>query len=248
VSYASWKGKVVMRNGRLESPYISVRLLSSLKGFFTLKELESKLGIPYQVIWRYISLKSTPEKTTARKIIERIESLNLIEEALRRNLRVNRYNYIESWRLMSNYKFLELMGYVISSFVGDEEVNVIVSPQGSFPLALIASDWLKAKALSCMEHASLSLESYLRSSYVSLDRGAVVELYVPSQIEVDDRVILVRDIVKNLESLEAIIDIVNDAGAKLWGVFSVISISDEWEKKLDDLGIGKKMAFYRMPR
>ncbi|MEM0017113.1 MAG: hypothetical protein QXJ48_02430 [Candidatus Korarchaeum sp.] len=239
-----------MRNGRLESPYVSVRLLSSLKGFFTLKELESKLEIPYQVIWRYISLKNTPEKTTAKKIIERIEKLNLIEEALRRNLRVNRFNYIESWRFMNNYKFLDLMGYVISSFVGDEEVDLLLaSPQTSLPLALIASDWIGARALSCLEHADLSAEYYLSSSYLSLDRGRVVELYLPAQgVRNNDKVILVRDVVKDLASLEAIMDLMAESGAKLWGVFSIISLSDEWEKRLDELGVQKRMSFYKMPR
>lgn len=239
-----------MRNGRLESPYVSVRLLSSLKGFFTLKELESKLGIPYQVIWRYISLKNTPEKNTARKIIEKIESLNLIEEALKRNLRVNRHNYIETWRFMNNYKFLDLMGYVISSFIGEDEVDLLLSyPSSSFPLALIASDWLGAKAVNCMEQADLSMEPYLRSSYISVERKKVIELYVPAHaIGLDDKVLLVRDVVKDLASLEAIADVISEAGAKLWGVFSVISISDEWEEKLDNAGIRKRMAFYRIQR
>lgn len=239
-----------MRNGRLESPYVSVRLLSSLKGFFTLKELESKLDIPYQVIWRYISLKNTPEKTTAKRIIERIERLNLIEEALKRNLRVNELNYIESWRFMSNYKFLDLIGYVISSFVGDEEVDVLLAyPPTSFPLALIASDWIGAKALSCLEYADLSIGPYVSSSYLSISRGRVVELYLPTQgLRNNDKVILVRDVVKDLASLEAIMDLISRAGAKLWGVFSIISVSDEWERRLDELKVQKRMSFYRMTR
>lgn len=239
-----------MRNGRLESPYVSVRLLSSLKGFFTLKELESKLEIPYQVIWRYISLKNTPEKTTAKKIIERIEKLNLIEEALRRNLSVNKFNYIESWKFMNNYKFLDLMGYVISSFVGDEEVDLLLSSsQTSFPLALIASDWIGARALSCLEYADLSAESYISSSYFSLDRGRMVELHIPAQgVKNNDKVILVRDVVKDLASLEAIMDLMAESGAKLVGVFSIISISDEWEKRLDEQKIQKRMSFYKISR
>ncbi|RDD53085.1 MAG: hypothetical protein BA066_06260 [Candidatus Korarchaeota archaeon NZ13-K] len=239
-----------MRNGRLESPYVSVRLLSSLKGFFTLKELESKLGIPYQVIWRYISLKNTPEKTTARKIIERIESLNLIEEALRRNLRLNEHNYIESWRFMNNYKFLDLMGYVISSFVGGEDVTLLLAhPQTSLPLALIASDWIDARALSCLESADLSIGPYLRGSYLSMERGRVVELYLPAQgVRQNDKVLLVKDVVKDLASLDAIMELMSASGARLWGVFSIISISDEWERKLDREGVQKRMAFYRMTR
>ena len=237
-----------MRNGRLESPYVSVRLLSSLKGFFTLKELESKLGIPYQVIWRYISLKNTPEKTTARKIIERIERLNLIEEALMRRLRVNEYNYIETWRFMNDYKFLDLMGYVVSSFLGDEEVDLLLAhPTRSFPLALIASDWIGARALSCLEQADLSLGPYLSSSYLSLDRGRVVELYIPARgIRVNDKVILIKDVVKDLASLEAVMDLMTESGAKLRGVFSIISVSDDWEERLDKFGVQKRMAFYRI--
>lgn len=229
----------------MESPYVSVRLLRSLKGFFTLKELESMLNIPYQVIWRYISFKNMPERATARKIIMRVEELGLIDKALDRNLVVNSHGYVETWRLLNSFNFLELMGYQVTKFVGGEEINAVVSyPPSASPLALISSDWLRSKACTSLNHPDLSVESYHRASYVSHDRGGIVDVYLPgSTIRRGDRILLVRDILNNLESIEAILEILDSIGADLWGIFSILSVSDEWKKGVEGHGIKRVKVF-----
>ncbi len=165
-----------------------------------MKELEEMLEIPYQVIWRYINLKSTPERTTARKIIGKIEELDLIDRTLERNLIVNSHGYVETWRFLNSFNFLELMGYQVAKFVGEEEINTIVSyPPSASSLAVISSDWLKSKACVSLDHPDLSVEFYYRASYVSHDKGRMVDVYLPgSIIKRGDRVLLVRDVLKKL--------------------------------------------------
>lgn len=228
---------------------MSVRLLSSLKAFFTLKELEAMLEIPYQVIWRYISLKSTPERATARKIIGKVEELGLIDRALERNLIINSRGYVETWRFLNSFNFLELMGYQVTKFVGDEEIDTVVSyPPSASPLALVSSDWLRSKACISLDYPDLSVEFYHRASYISHDRGRILDVYLPgSVIKRGDKVLLVRDVLNNLESIGAILEILDSIGADLWGVFSIISVSDEWKETAAKYGIEKVRVFKEIP-
>lgn len=229
----------------MESPYISVRLLRSLKGFFTLKELETMLKMPYQVIWRYISLKNTPEKITARKIIGRIEELGLIDRALERNIVVNSHGYVETWRLLNSFNFLELMGYQVAKFAGGEEINTVISyPPSTSPLTLISSDWLRSKACTSLNNPDLSVEFYHRASYISHDKGRVMDVYLPgSMITRGDKVLLVRDVLNNLESIGAILEILDSIGADLWGIFAILSVSDEWRETVEKHGIKRVRVF-----
>ena len=47
----------------------------------------------------------------------------------------------------------------------------------------------------------------MSSSYVSLDKGKIVNIYVPRDvIEEDDKVVLVKNVAKNWASLKAIVN------------------------------------------
>ncbi|MCX8209383.1 MAG: hypothetical protein N3G79_07070, partial [Sulfolobales archaeon] len=53
-------------------------LLRLLKFFYSFKELEKRLGMPSQVLWRYVTLRATPEKDTAQKILAKIKEQRLV--------------------------------------------------------------------------------------------------------------------------------------------------------------------------
>ncbi len=57
-----------------------IKLLSVLNYRYSLRDLQSLLGIPYQTLWKYISLTTMPEEETSRKILQRVEELKLIDK------------------------------------------------------------------------------------------------------------------------------------------------------------------------
>ncbi len=73
-----------MRVGSLRRSDV-IRLLTLLNYYyyFSLRDLRSMLGIPYQTLWRYVSLKCMPEERTSRRIAERIEELASLRSSLR---------------------------------------------------------------------------------------------------------------------------------------------------------------------
>lgn len=52
----------------------AAELLRVLKFFYSFNELSAVLGIPGQVLWRYASMRVVPERCTARRIVEAVES------------------------------------------------------------------------------------------------------------------------------------------------------------------------------
>jgi hypothetical protein len=80
-------------------------LLRILKYFYSFKQLEDRLGISSQVLWRYVTLRVTPEKQTAEKILAKINEEKLVEEIISRMLLARRSRlgaspstYTLSWR------------------------------------------------------------------------------------------------------------------------------------------------------
>jgi len=87
-------------------------------------------------------------------------------------------------------------------------------------------------------YLKLEIEKYLQAAYTSLDRGRMVNVYVPRGIlRKGDNVLVVRNIAKDWASLKALLQIVERAGARVWGLLVVVSISEEWRKRVEQHSI-----------
>jgi len=52
-----------------------------------------------------------------------------------------------------------------------------------------------------------------------------------------DRVLVVKNIVKDWASLEALSQLCSEIEAKIWGAFAVVSISDKWRENIEKYSI-----------
>jgi len=87
-------------------------------------------------------------------------------------------------------------------------------------------------------YLELEIEKYLQAAYISLDRGRMVNVYVPQGIlRKVGNVLVVRNIAKDWASLKALLQIVERAGARVWGLLVVVSISEEWGKRVEQYSI-----------
>ena len=84
----------------------------------------------------------------------------------------------------------------------------------------------------------MEIEKYLQAAYISLDRGRMVNVYVPQGIlRKVGNVLVVRNIAKDWAFLKALLQIVERAGARVWGLLVVVSISEEWRKRVEQHSI-----------
>jgi hypothetical protein len=127
-------------------------VLNILKQFYTFKELEGLLNVPYQVLWRYLTLKSTPERSTVQKILETIKEERLVEQ-IKERFASGQYGV---WQLLSNPGLLDLAALTVIERVGVKRFNVILSAPDPYSAAL-------ASAVSMRTRRRLCLSSNMRS-------------------------------------------------------------------------------------
>ncbi|PLJ77480.1 hypothetical protein [Infirmifilum sp. SLHALR2] len=221
-----------------ESSYVVARLLNGLKEVYTFKELEELLGIPSQVLWRYTSYSHFPERQTARKILEAIREKRLVEKALKECL-TRQNEIVEEWRLLFNPRVLNLIGYVVwKLFSGLEVDTVLTYPERNAGLAVVVAEWLLADVAVASERAYGNWGKLLTASYTSGERGEIIYLHVPrDSIEKESRVLVVKSIVNDFQSLHALFSLVEQAKANLVGAVAVVALSDKWIETVSKLGL-----------
>ncbi|MFP3241568.1 hypothetical protein [Caldisphaera sp.] len=125
------------------------RLLGALKYFYSFKELEERLNVPAQILWRYVTLRTVPERTTAEKILNKIRSTHIIDDILAKYYIENE----ELWSLLSNPGIMTLAGLRALDDLKDEKINVVVTAPDSYAAALGAT-------FSSLFHAKLCAASH----------------------------------------------------------------------------------------
>lgn len=229
-----------------ESSYVAVRLLGGLKEVYTFKELEELLDVPAQVLWRYTSHVQFPERGTAKKLLDAIESKHLLERAIR-ELVVKPQGIAEEWRLFFNPRFLNLVGYIAWKAFGDDNVDLVLATnERDSALAAIVADWLSADACVATERAWASWGKLYTASYRSSERGETVYLHIPREaLEKGARVLVVKGVTRNFESLQAISSILEQAKCELVGALIVASVGVDLAENLLKYGVRKVKIIVR---
>ena len=210
-----------------------LRLLSILKHFYTFKELEDLLGIPYQRIWRYISLMAMPEKSTAEKIMNNIREKKLIERILSQTVRENEF---EVWRAIRNIGSIELIGFLAMNMLKNKgvDVNAVLSfpDEYSATIATVLSEYLG----SCLCIASRNPRSKdaMVETYTSKLTGNVELIATPRGcIKKKSNVLLVTFELNDFNSLYASMRLVERGMANTKKLFAVVgrkNVLDEMER------------------
>lgn len=221
-----------------ESSYIAAKLLNGLKEVYTFKELEELLGIPAQVLWRYTSFAQFPEKQTARKILEGVKLQGLVEKTLQRAL-LGKQGAFEEWKLLFNPRILNLVGYLALRKLSNVDVDVVLTfPEKNAALAAILGEWFSASVCVASERGWASWGKLMTAQYLSAERGEIVHVHIPKEaISRDSKVLVVKGVVTDFESLSALLSLVEQAKAHLSAVLIVVALSDGWAKTAEKLGV-----------
>lgn len=244
------RGTMPLSPEEKESTYVAVRLLGGLKEVFTFKELEELLEIPAQVLWRYTSHVQFPERGTAKKLLDAIGSKHLLERAIR-ELVITPQGIVEEWRLFFNPRFLNLIGYIAWRTFGKDNLDLVLATcERDSALAATVADWLSADACVATERAWASWGRLYTAPYRSSERGETIYLHVPKEVlERGTRVLIVKGVARNFESLHALTSIIEQAKSELIGVLIVAAISEEWSVNVEKEGVKKtKVIVQKTPK
>ncbi len=181
----------------------SLEILDILNSFYSLRRLEVLLGIPYQVLWRYINLLNDPEEKTAEKIVETVKRLRLLEKAAE-----EAYEKFEGdiYRLARYAGFIKLCSLLIESAVKELGVNYVYSASSeALPLASAVAVKLEAEVCPITCYFRCEGKGVATIHYISRAHGEIRFITVPkSCLQSERKAIIVDIVVDDLDKLSAL--------------------------------------------
>ena len=185
-----------------------IKLLTLLNYRYSLRDLQALLGIPYQTLWKYVSLKCMPEERTSRRIAERIEELKLLEKLVEEAVSAAREN---PYDLVRRPGFLALFTLMVSNALHDVRVGVVV-PMSEYALMLAT---VLAMELHCEVCPALREGPPTRKGYYTTyfsECGKAIIAGIPKHCLKDKgRAVLVDVVLDSVDKVEAFLAVLRSA-------------------------------------
>ncbi len=177
-----------------------------------------------------------PSLDTVNIIKEKLKPMLDLTEVLRRNV-IIKDGFIDLNNVLFNPYILKLYQRRVKDAFSDLPINKVLTAatDGIPPLSVMASYALNARLAIAKQYKDVASEDFYEVSYIVDSPPRRVSLYLPRHLleRGGDEVLIVDDIVRTGRTLNALIELVNNAGgARLVGVSVLISMSKAWVDKL----------------
>lgn len=211
-----------MRAGRrlvkVDEQLEAVEFINTAKSIYGLsyRELSQILGIPESLLCRYANGDLLPSLDTVSVIKDRLKSMLDLTEVLRRNV-VMKDGFVDLNNVLFNPYILRLYQRRIREFFSDLPINkVLTAATDGIPLSVMASYALNARLAIAKQYKDIATEDFYEVGYIADSPPRRVSLYLPKHLlEKGDEVLIVDDIVRTGRTLNALVEMINNAGAIL---------------------------------
>ena len=212
-----------------------VELLRTAKSQFTYRELSSKTGLPVTVLSRYAKGHVLPNTARAKQLEKTLTKLVGLEIDLSRRIRFNEEGYFDNTGIIGNFNILrQAAHHALSTFAGKRVTKVLTAAVDGIPLATMVADALGVNLVIAKRGKEVGVPAFFEETYVLKDSGVTMTLYIPKNaLRTRDSVLIVDDMIKTGETQAALVKLVQKAKAEVSGVFSLIAVGDDWQKKID---------------
>jgi len=213
----------------------TIELLRTAKRQFTYRDLSSKTGLPVTVLSRYAKGHVLPNTARARQLWKTLTKLVGLETELRRRIHFNEEGYFDNTWIIGNFNMTrQAAHHALAAFAGRRVTKVLTAAVDGIPLATMVANSLGVNMVIAKRNKEIGVPSFLEETYALRDSGVTETLYIPrNAIRRKDSVLIVDDMIKSGETQMALVKLVNKAKAEVSGVYSLIAVGEDWQKKLD---------------
>jgi purine operon repressor len=213
---------------------MTIELLKAAKRRYTYRELSSKTDLPVTVLSRYAKGHVLPNAERARQLWKVLRKLVGLEAELRRRIQFNDEGYFDNTGIVGDYIILrQAANHALAKFAGKRVTKILTAAVDGIPIATMVANALGINLIVAKRNKEVGVTAFLEETYALRDSGVTVTLYVPkSALKRNDSVLIVDDMIKTGETQAALIEIAKQAKAEVSGVYSLISVGNEWEKKM----------------
>jgi purine operon repressor len=214
---------------------MTIELLRTAKKRYTYRELSAKTGLPVTVLSRYAKGHVLPNAERARQLWGTLKKLVGLQTELRKMVQFNNQGYFNNTWIIGDFNVLrQAAHHALAAFAGRRVTKILTAAVDGIPLATMVADSLGVNLIMAKWNKEVGVPSFLEETYVLRDSGVTRTLYLPKEaLKRRDSVLIVDDMIKTGETQAALVSLVRKARAEISGVYSLIAIGNEWEKKLD---------------
>lgn len=210
-------------------------LLRSAKRRYTYRELSTKTGLPVTVLSRYAKGHVLPNTERARQLWKILRRLVGLDVELNRRIKFNEEGYFDNTWIIGDFSILkQAANHALAKFAGRRVTTVLTAAVDGIPLATMVANSLGINLLIAKKSKEAGISAFLEETYVLRDSGVTMTLYLPKgALKRRDSVLIVDDVMRTGETQAALINLIRQAKAEVSGIFSLIAIGDEWQKRID---------------
>ena len=213
---------------------MTIELLRTAKKQYTYRELSSRTKLPVTVLSRYAKGHVLPNTERARLLWRTLTRMVGLQIELRRIIRFNSEGYFDNTSIIGDFNILrQAAHHALAVFAGRRVTKVLTAAVDGIPLSTMVANSLGVNLVIAKWTKEVGVPSFLEETYVWRDSGVTMTLYVPKDaLKRRDSVLIVDDMIKTGETQAALVNLVHKAKAEVSGVYSLIAVGDEWQKKL----------------
>jgi len=214
---------------------MTIELLRTAKKQYTYRDLSSKTGLPVTVLSRYAKGHVLPNAERARLLWRTLTKMVGLHVELRRRIEFNDEGYFDNTDIVGDFNILrQAAHHALAVFAGRRVTKVLTSAVDGIPLATMVASSLGVNLVIAKLNKEIGVPAFLEETFALKDSGVTKTLYVPRDVlKRRDSVLIVDDMIKTGEEMVALVNLVHKAKAEVSGVYSLIAVGDEWQKKIN---------------
>jgi len=205
----------------------AVEVLRMLKETRTYDELAAETGLPAGDLNRYVNGHVLPGVDRAREVVDGLGSEELVAE-LRRRIELDDEGYVDNSGVVFDRSFLDLVAPTVAESYAFERPDVVLTAAtDGITLGAAVAAHFDARIAYAKKSKETAVEEFVESRQ-RLASGIELTYYLPAAaLSAGESVLVVDDLVRSGETQELLLDIVEQSGATVAGVFALIAVGED---------------------
>jgi adenine/guanine phosphoribosyltransferase-like PRPP-binding protein len=154
---------------------------------------------------------------------------------MRRRIEFNSDGYFNNTEIIGDFNILrQAAHHALAVFAGRRVTKILTAAVDGIPLATMVANNLGVSLVIAKWNKEVGVSAFLEETYALRDSGVTMTLYIPrDSLKKRDSVLIVDDMIKTGDTQAALINLIHKAKAEVSGVYSLIAVGDEWQKKIN---------------
>jgi adenine phosphoribosyltransferase len=202
----------------------------------TYQQLSDFLDLSPPILSRYMRGHVLPSYKRAQGLYGKLMEITDIKEELKKRINFDDEGYFDNTPLVSEITWLKIMSnYALEKFAGRRVTKVLTAAVDGIPVSTLVSNLLDVDLVVAKDRKEVGISDFIEETYIPKGSAIRKSLYVPkTAIKKRDSILIIDDIVRTGETVQGLVDLVNNQRADIAGIYVLVTVGDEWKTYLKD--------------